>query len=254
MQTPAAGRLRAERPRTGLPRTGHRGPAAPAGEAEASSAQAGDQASEAQASSAEASSAQVGETQPGSVQPGTPGHGGREPRPAPPPDQGGPADRGRLAVLVIAGVTIGTLSGAAHRPARPRGRPSPPAQPARPRRGAQVVSVTEGGATTGTDGATPVQITLSAPLAATSPLPAMGPAGSRDLEAVRQHPVLHPGHPVRAEHRGPGALPGRGRLGLAAPPAACWPGGPVVDHLRRGLVQPAAEATAGPAGLPPAGS
>jgi hypothetical protein len=135
------------------------------------------QASEAQASEAQASEAQASETQAGSVPPGDSGStaaGGTG---------GGGSRRTKVAllaaagvgVLVIAGVTIGTLGAA-----RPAGHAtnvsdghSAGAGTAAP---LQVESVAQGGAVTGTDGASPVRVTLSAPLASNSPMPALHPA------------------------------------------------------------------------------
>ena len=181
MQTPAGGAASGGAAQDGpAPDTATEGTAAPAGEAQASSAQAGEtQASEAQASSAEASSAQAGETQPGSVPPG---------------DAGGTAAGGTgaggsrrtkvalltaagVAVLVIAGVTIGTLgaasSGGHTTNVSDRHSSGAQAEPAAP---LQVESVTQGGAVTRTNGASPVRVTLSAPLASNSPMPAVHPA------------------------------------------------------------------------------
>jgi len=79
-----------------------------------------------------------------------------------------------VAVLVVAGVTIGTLGAA--RPAtdvsdgHSSGGQASSAPPL------QVESVTQGGAVTHTDGASPVRVTLSSPLASNSPMPAVHPA------------------------------------------------------------------------------
>ena len=152
-------------------------------EAQASSAQAGEtEAVEAQTSDAQAGETQAGETQAGSVPPGDSGDSGA-------PAAGGTGAGGSrrtkvalltaagVAVLVIAGVTIGTLGAA-----RPSGhttnvsdRHSSGAQ-AGPAAPLQVESVTQGGAVTGTNGASPVRVTLSAPLASNSPMPAVHPA------------------------------------------------------------------------------
>ena len=80
-------------------------------------------------------------------------------------------------VLVIAGVTIGTLSAAS--PAghatnvSDRHSSGASAGPAAPLR---VESVTQGGAVTGTNGASPLRVMLSAPLASNSPMPVLHPA------------------------------------------------------------------------------
>ena len=82
-----------------------------------------------------------------------------------------------VGVLVIAGVTIGTLGAARsdghttnvsdrHSSGAQAGTAAP----------LQVVSVTQGGAVTGTNGASPVRVTLSAPLASNSPMPTVHPA------------------------------------------------------------------------------
>jgi hypothetical protein len=83
-----------------------------------------------------------------------------------------------VGVLVIAGVTIGTI-GAAGRPTghttnvSDRHSSGAQAGPATP---LQVESVTQGGAVTGTNGASPVRVTLTAPLASNSPMPDVDPA------------------------------------------------------------------------------
>ena len=159
---------------------------AQASEAQASEAQASEaQASETQASEAQASEAQAGEAQAGerlgrgASRPGTPG-----PRAAGGTGAGG-SRRTKVAllaaagvgVLVIAGVTIGAL-GAARPPGHTTNvsdRHSSGAQ-AGTAAPLQVESVTQGGAVTGTNGASPVRVTLSAPLASNSPMPAVHPA------------------------------------------------------------------------------
>jgi len=82
-----------------------------------------------------------------------------------------------VGVLVVAGVTIGTLG--AGRPASrtttvsdhdSSGAQAGPAVPL------QVVSVTQGGAVTRTNGASPIRVTLSTPLASNSPMPVLHPA------------------------------------------------------------------------------
>jgi len=77
-------------------------------------------------------------------------------------------------VLAVAGVVAGTLGAArpAGRTTTVAARRSKPA-PAGPLR---VLSVSEGGAVRQADGAAPLQLVLSAPLAAASPLPAIRPA------------------------------------------------------------------------------
>ncbi len=80
-----------------------------------------------------------------------------------------------VGVLVIAGVTIGTLGAAspAGHTTNVSDRHSSGAAAAAP---LQVESVTQGGAVTRTNGASPVRVTLSAPLASNSPMPAVHPA------------------------------------------------------------------------------
>ncbi len=134
-----------------------------------------------------------------------------------------------LGVLAVAGIVASTLGGqrAAGRTTADATQPAHPASPAGP---LQVVSVTQGGGTTRTDGADPVQVTLSAPLAATSPLPIVRPAvpgtwkrAGSTLSFTPATP-FQPGTAVRvrfpAGHRGLRSAAG----GLLA--------SPVVDHLR----------------------
>jgi len=77
-----------------------------------------------------------------------------------------------VAVLVVGGVAAGTMgtarAGQATRTTHHRA-----AAPARPLR---VLSVDQGGAVHGTDGAAPIRVALSAPLAASSPRPVLHPA------------------------------------------------------------------------------
>jgi hypothetical protein len=84
---------------------------------------------------------------------------------------------GGVGVLVVAGVTIGTLGagGSTSRTTAVSDHDSSGAQAgvAAPLR---VVSVTQGGAVTRTNGASPIRVTLSAPLASNSPMPAVHPA------------------------------------------------------------------------------
>jgi hypothetical protein len=152
-------------------------------EAQAGAAQASEaQGSEAQGSETLAGPAQASEPQAASVPSGDSG------------DSGGAAAGGTgaggsrrtkvalltaagVGVLVIAGVTIGTLGAA-----RSDGHTTNVSD--RHSSGAQagtaaplhVVSVTQGGAVTGTNGASPVRVTLSAPLASNSPMPTVRPA------------------------------------------------------------------------------
>ena len=134
-----------------------------------------------------------------------------------------------VGVLAVAGIVATTLSGqrAAGRTTAAASQPAHPASPATP---IQVVSVTEGGATTGTDGADPVQITLSAPLAATSPLPAIRPAvpgtWQRSGSTLSFTPAtpFEPNTAVRVRFRA-------GHLGLRSAAGGLL-ASPVVDHLR----------------------
>jgi hypothetical protein len=84
---------------------------------------------------------------------------------------------GGAGVLVVAGVTIGTL-GASSSPGHTttvsdRHASGTQAGTAVPLR---VESATQGGAAAATDGASPIRVTLSAPLASDSPMPAVHPA------------------------------------------------------------------------------
>ncbi len=134
-----------------------------------------------------------------------------------------------LGVLAAAGIVASTLSGA-KASGRTTGAVTHASHPASPAVPLQVVSVTQGGATTRTDGADPVQVTLSTPLAATSPLPVVRPAvpGSwkRAGDTLTFTPAFpfQPGTAVRvrfpAGQRGLRSAAG----GLLASPA--------VDHLR----------------------
>ncbi|HTT50739.1 MAG TPA: L,D-transpeptidase family protein [Streptosporangiaceae bacterium] len=134
-----------------------------------------------------------------------------------------------IAVLAVAGVVAGTLSGAkaSGRATGSARRASSVAAPARP---LQVVSVTEGGATTRTDGADPVRVTLSAPLAATSPMPVIRPAvpgtwqRSGDTLSFTPTTPFQPGTPVRVRFAA-------GQLGLRSAAGGLL-ASPVVDHLR----------------------
>ncbi|HEX3387498.1 MAG TPA: L,D-transpeptidase family protein, partial [Streptosporangiaceae bacterium] len=145
------------------------------GETQTGEAQAtGAQASEAQANGAQAGSVPAGDS--GGTAAGGTGAGGTG---------AGGSRRTKVllltaagvGVLVIAGVTIGTLGAAS--PARhttnvsDRHSGGAQAGPATP---LQVESVTQGGAVTGTNGASPVRVTLSAPLASNSPMPDVDPA------------------------------------------------------------------------------
>jgi hypothetical protein len=150
------------------------------------------QAGQTQASETSAGPAQAGETPAGPAQAGETPAGETQAGSVPPGDSAGTAAGGAgaggsrrtkvawlaaagVGVLVIAGVTIGTLSAAspAGHTTNVSDHHSAAAAPAAP---LQVVSVTQGGAVTRTDGASPVRVTLSAPLAANSPMPVLRPA------------------------------------------------------------------------------
>ena len=126
---------------------------------------------------------QAGDGQGGSPPAGNPGDGqGGSPAAGNPGDAAAPRSRrtkillasGGVGVLVVAGVTIGILgaSGSAGHATTVSDHQSG-AQAAAP---LLVLSVTQGGAVTRTNGASPVRVTLSAPLAASSPMPVLDPA------------------------------------------------------------------------------
>jgi hypothetical protein len=134
-----------------------------------------------------------------------------------------------LGVLAVGGIVASTLGGqkAAGRTTADASQSArPAASPAAP---LQVVSVTEGGATTHTDGADPVQVTLSAPLAATSPLPVVRPAvpgtwkRTADTLAFTPATPFQPGTAVRVRFRA-------GQRGLRSAAGGLL-ASPVVDHL-----------------------
>jgi hypothetical protein len=176
LQTPAGGAASGGAAEDGpAPDTTTGSTAAQAGESQAGESQASQaQASETSAGPAQASEAQAGSVPPGDAAGAAAGGAGA-----------GGSRRTKVAwlaaagvgVLVIAGVTIGTLSAASpaghtanvsdrHSSGASAGTAAP----------LQVESVTQGGAVTRTDGASPVRVTLSAPLAADSPMPALHPA------------------------------------------------------------------------------
>ncbi len=80
-----------------------------------------------------------------------------------------------VGILVVAGVTIGTLgaSGSSSHATTVSDRDASGTRAATPLR---VESVTQGGAVTRTNGASPIRVTLSTPLASDSPMPAVHPA------------------------------------------------------------------------------
>ena len=134
-----------------------------------------------------------------------------------------------VAVLAVAGVVAGTLSGAkaSGRTTTAAAQASHAAAPAGP---LQVVSVTQGGATTRTDGADPVRVTLSAPLAATSPVPVIRPAvpgtwqRSGDVVSFTPTTPFEPGTAVRVRFDA-------GQHGLRSTAGGLL-ASPVADHLR----------------------
>ncbi len=133
-----------------------------------------------------------------------------------------------LGVLAVAGLVASSLGGQ-RAAGRTTAAPSQAAHPASPAVPIQVVSVTQGGATTRTDGADPIRVTLSAPLAATSPMPILRPhvAGTwkrtgSTLTFTPAYPIL-PGTAVRVRFPA-------GHLGLRSTHGGLL-ASPVVDHL-----------------------
>jgi lipoprotein-anchoring transpeptidase ErfK/SrfK len=134
-----------------------------------------------------------------------------------------------VGVLAVAGIAASTLSGqrAAGRTTAAASQSAHPASPATP---LQVVSVTEGGTTTGTDGADPVQVRLSAPLAATSPLPAIRPAVPGTWKRSGSTLSFTPATPFEPNTAVRVRFPA-GHLGLRSAAGGLL-ASPVVDHLR----------------------
>ena len=114
--------------------------------------------------------AEAGSTQAGSTQAGGAGGGSRRTKTA-------LLAAGGVGLLVVAGVLVGTLSAsssAGHATTvSDRHASGPQAGSATPLR---VESVTQGGAVTRTNGASPIRVTLSSPLASNSPMPALHPS------------------------------------------------------------------------------
>ena len=175
MQTPGWMRRPAASPSSGA--KGDAAASAGAQEADGQGAAGQDSAAPgqgAQTASAETASTEAGSTEAGSTEAGSTGTR----------SDGARSRRTKIAViatagvgvLVVAGVTIGTLGAAG--PAghattvsdRHQASGAPTAPPVR------VESVTQGGAVTGTNGASPIRVTLSSPLATDSPMPAVNPA------------------------------------------------------------------------------
>ena len=129
-----------------------------------------------------------------------------------------------LAAAIVVATLLASTGPAASTQAAPRPAKPVPAVPLR------VLSVTQGGQTSGTDGADPIQVTLSTPLAATPRCPrctpavpgAWAPAGST-LTFTPATP-FSPGTTVRVRFAS-------GPAGLGPRPAACWParGSPGAD-------------------------
>ena len=181
MQTPAGGAASGGAAQDGP---------APDTATESAAAQASEtQASETQASPTQASGAQASETPAGSAPSGNSGGtaaGGTGAGGTGAAETGAGGSRrtkvillaaAGVGVLVIAGVTIGTLSAASpagHSTNVSDHQSSGAAAGTAP--SLQVESATQGGAVTATNGASPVRVTLSAPLASNSPMPAVHPA------------------------------------------------------------------------------
>ena len=134
-----------------------------------------------------------------------------------------------IGVLAVAGVVAITLSGAkasGRTTSTAAGQPAHAASPATP---LQVLSVTQGGATTRTDGADPVQVRLSTPLAATSPMPVIRPAVSGTWKRAGDTLTFTPAFPFEPGTAVRVRFPG-GQLGLRSAAGGLL-ASPVVDHL-----------------------
>jgi hypothetical protein len=134
-----------------------------------------------------------------------------------------------LGVLAVAGIVASSLGGqrAAGRTTAAASQPAHPASPATP---LQVVSVTQGGATTRTDGADPIQVTLSAPLAATSPMPIVRPHVAGTWKQTGSTLTFTPAYPVQPGTAVRVRFPA-GHLGLRSAAGGLL-ASPVVDHLQ----------------------
>jgi peptidoglycan hydrolase-like protein with peptidoglycan-binding domain len=134
-----------------------------------------------------------------------------------------------LGVLAVAGIAATTLGGqrAAGRTTAAASQSAHPAGPAAP---LKVMSVTEGGATTQTDGADPIQVTLSAPLAATSPLPVVRPRVAGTWKRSGSTLTFTPATPFQPNTAVRVRLPG-GHLGLRTTAGGLL-ASTAVDHLR----------------------
>lgn len=134
-----------------------------------------------------------------------------------------------LGVLAVAAIAATTLGGqrAAGRTTAAASQPAHPASPAAP---LQVMSVTQGGATTRTDGADPIQVKLSAPLAATSPLPVVRPKVAGTWKRTGSTLTFTPSFPFEPGTAVRVRLPA-GHLGLRSAAGGLL-ASTVVDHLR----------------------
>ncbi len=162
----------------------------------------------------------------GAAAPGGDAQGGAAPGGAAPAEPGGGAGGGNagsrrtrivllsvagVGVLVVAGVTIGTLgssSPAGHATTisdRSSSGAKAAAAPA-----LQVESVTQGGAVTGTNGASPVRVTLSAPLAGNSAMPELHPSAPGTWARTGSTLTFTPATPFWPGSRVRVTLPGDG--------------------------------------------
>ena len=116
-----------------------------------------------------------------------------------------------VGVLVVAGVTIGMLgsSGTAGHATTVSDKSSSGAKAA-PAPALQVESVTQGGAVTGTNGANPIRVTLSAPLAGDSALPALHPSAPGTWARTGSTLTFTPATPFWPGSRVRVTLPGGG--------------------------------------------
>ena len=116
-----------------------------------------------------------------------------------------------VGVLVVAGVTIGTLgssSTAGHATTVSDGGSSGAKAAAAP--ALQVESVTQGGAVSGTNGANPIRVTLSAPLASNSAMPELHPSAPGTWAKTGSTLTFTPSTPFWPGSRVRVTLPGGG--------------------------------------------
>ena len=128
-----------------------------------------------------------------------------------------------VGVLVVAGVTIGTLgssSTAGHATTVSDHGSSGAKAAAAP--ALQVESVTQGGAVTGTNGASPVRVTLSAPLASNSAMPVLHPSTPGTWAKTGSTLTFTPATPFWPGSRVRVTLPVAGP-GSGPPQAGSWP-------------------------------